>query len=27
MFDDAKAAVKDLTDAATNGGFPSTPKG
>jgi mercuric ion binding protein len=27
MFDDAKAAVKDLTDAATNAGFPSTPKG
>lgn len=26
MFDDAKAAVKDLTDAATNAGFPSTPK-
>lgn len=26
LFDDARAAVKDLTDAATNAGFPSTPK-
>ena len=26
MFDDAKATVKDLTDAATNAGFPSKPK-
>ena len=26
VFDDARAAVKDLTDAATNAGFPSTPK-
>jgi mercuric ion binding protein len=25
-FDDARAEVKDLTDAATNAGFPSTPK-
>lgn len=25
-FDDARAKVKDLTDAATNAGFPSTPK-
>jgi hypothetical protein len=24
--DDARAKVKDLTDAATNAGFPSTPK-
>ena len=27
MFDDARATVKDVTDAATNAGFPSTPKG
>jgi periplasmic mercuric ion binding protein len=27
VFDDTKEAVKDLTDAATNAGFPSTPKG
>lgn len=26
LFDDARTAVKDLTDAATNAGFPSTPK-
>ena len=26
MFDDAQTAVKDLTDATTNAGFPSTPK-
>lgn len=26
VFDDARAKVKDLTDAATNAGFPSTPK-
>lgn len=25
-FDDARVKVKDLTDAATNAGFPSTPK-
>lgn len=27
VFDDALATVKDVTDAATNAGFPSTPKG
>jgi mercuric ion binding protein len=26
VFDDARTQVKDLTDAATNAGFPSTPK-
>ena len=27
QFEDAQAAIKDLTDAATKAGFPSTPKG
>ena len=26
MFDDTRTVVKDLTDATTNAGFPSTPK-